>query len=321
MKALPILLAIFVLIAAFPFGVLAQSVEVRLSPAVITGEESVRLADIARVTYARADEDGEEVLRRLSEIVVHRFSGDEREFRLSYEGIEAIIRAHYKGPLVLVGNGLQITRQQSQIHRRQMTDAIQAYFRKNFPHAVFEVNLHSLPMTKVYPGGNISLEVASHAQGAVSGPFTAELIAACSERELERIPFSGTIRIPGRVLIAARPLERGRTFRSSDARFLEVADIGQEKVVRLEDLAGRRTLEDISEGARLESEQFEKPILVRRGMRVTVVWNREGVHIEAEAIAVDEGREGDVVRLRNSHSGREFSARVGERPGRVYTDG
>jgi len=321
-RLLIVVFTVFVLITAISFSV--HAFEIRLRPAVTTSEESVRLADIALLAgnssgHLSANTDA------LAEIELHRFTGDEREHRLSYEAIERAIRAEYTGPLVLVGSSVLVTRQTSRISRQQMLDAIQAHFRKNFPNAVFEVNLRSLPVDRTYFGGNISFAVVSRGtQEAQSGPFAAELIAlsgANGEKELGRISFNGTIRVPGRVPVAAHNLARGRTLRSGDVRYIDLADVGRERVLRLEDISGRRILEDIPEGMRLEREQFERPILVRRGMRVTVVWKREGVHIEAEAIAVDEGREGDVVRLRNSHSGREFSARVGENPGRVYTDG
>ena len=334
MKISPILrilaLAFFALFGPYgPAGLRAESAGsleqnaallIRLRSAAATGEERVRLSDIASLMNTRAGgAAGEALMHRLSGIEVHRFAGDELEHRLSYDAIERAIRAEYAGPLVLVGSGLLVTRQVSHISRQQMLDAIQEYFKRNFSHAVFEVNPRSLPVTRTY-FGEVSLAVA-FGQDAASGPFTAELVAANGAREYERIPFDGAVRIPGRVLAAARDLAQGRTLRSGDVRFLELADVGRERILRFEELAGRRLLEDVALGERLFPEQFEKPLLVRRGMRVTVVWSREGVLIEAEAVAVDEGREGDVIRLKNPHSGREFSARVGEAPGRVYTDG
>jgi len=304
-------LSLFALLAtALPLDAL----EVRLRPALTTGEECVRLADVA--VFADADES---LRTRLAEIVVHRFSGGERECRVSYEAIERAIRTQYEGALVLIGSGLVLTRQACLLTQRAMLDAIQAHFKRGFPHAVFEIDARSLPESKTFMGGGVALDVL-FSRDAASGPFTAELAVMSGGKQLDRISFSGDIRIPAKALVAARPLERGRILRAGDVRTEELPDSGQIRIPRAEELVGRRALLDIAEGTLLEAEHFEKPLLVRRGARVTVVWTRGGVHIEAEAIAMDEGREGDIVRLRSPHSGREFSARVGEDAGRVYSD-
>ena len=297
------------------------ALEIRLHSQVSLDAEHISLADIAIFR-----DGGQADTARLGAISVHRFGANEREFRIAYAQIERAIRAEYSGPLMLVGSNVLVRRKVSTITQRDMLAAIDAHFKQHFPHLVFEANTRSLPSAREYMGGGISLGVdfrpsRGRNESIASGPFASEIIVRKSGGEIDRIYFDGRIRIPGRVLEAARPLERGRTLRPGDVRFKEVADIGRERVFTFEELAGRRILEDIPEGTRLSAEQFERPILVRRGMRVTVVWQRDGVSIEAEAVAIDEGREGDIVRLRNAFSGREFNARVGASPGRVYSNG
>jgi flagella basal body P-ring formation protein FlgA len=301
------------MLGALPLGAL----EIRLLPQAAVSGEAARLADIAKLT-AGANEG--EIAARLAHIAVHTFAGDEREHRLSYEAIMRMIRAEYTGPLVLVGNGVLITRPMRVITRREMQDAVAAYCKQNFPRAVFEFDARILPETQSYFGADVTLCAVSAEKDPAGDLCTVWLIVSGGGREFARIAVEGRVRIPGKALVAARDLERGRTLRAGDTRWQDTADSGREKSLSFEELAGRRLLEDVAEGARLESEQFEKPILVKRGSRVTVIWQREGVYMEAEAIAIEDGREGERVRLKNAQSGREFSARVGS-AGKAWADG
>jgi len=278
----------------------------------------VSLADIAKLSVGAGEA---EIASRLSNMAVHSFAKDERERRLSYDAVMRMIRAEYAGPLLLVGSEVVITRPIRIITRREMRDAIEAYFKQNFERAVFELDARSLPDARSYYGDGIALSVLCEEKDPAGVPRAGWLIITRADKELARFAFEGRVRVPGRVLVAARDLERGRSLRAGDARYQEIADLGREKPLRFEDLAGRRLLEDVEEGARLESEQFEKPLFVRRGSRVLVTWQREGVYIEAEAIAMEDGREGELVRLKNAHSGREFSARVGASAGKAWADG
>lgn len=75
-------------------------------------------------------------------------------------------------------------------------------------------------------------------------------------------------------------------------------------------LAGQEAVRRLQEGRFLRAADIRPLALVRRNDVVTVVYHTPSMEISMLARAVGDGAEGDVVRIRNEDSGREFKARV-----------
>jgi flagella basal body P-ring formation protein FlgA len=67
---------------------------------------------------------------------------------------------------------------------------------------------------------------------------------------------------------------------------------------------------DLPAGAPLIAGLFEAPRAVERGDTVTVVASDGGARIEAQGLALNSGRGGDVITIRNPRSNRTYKARI-----------
>lgn len=63
-------------------------------------------------------------------------------------------------------------------------------------------------------------------------------------------------------------------------------------------------------GSIIYSSYLEKPVLIKRGSPVLICVNVDGVEAAAPGIAQTDGREGQIISIRNSATGRVISARV-----------
>ncbi len=85
-----------------------------------------------------------------------------------------------------------------------------------------------------------------------------------------------------------------REINSSNFRFIRNKSSIINKIARV----------SIREGEVIRKELVISPYLVRRGERVSVFLNYRGIRIRAEGIAIDSGRLGERVRVKNERSGK-----------------
>jgi flagella basal body P-ring formation protein FlgA len=77
-----------------------------------------------------------------------------------------------------------------------------------------------------------------------------------------------------------------------------------------EDAVGQSSSRTLRSGQPLQARWLAAPLLVRRGDSVTIVAGQGGIQVQAAGEALEAGRLRQVVRVRNSTSGRLIRARV-----------
>lgn len=77
-----------------------------------------------------------------------------------------------------------------------------------------------------------------------------------------------------------------------------------------EDAIGQSSNRSLRSGQALHARWLAAPLLVRRGDSVTIVARNGGIEVQAAGEALEPGRQNQVVRVRNSNSGKIIRARV-----------
>ena len=124
------------------------------------------------------------------------------------------------------------------------------------------------------------------------------------------LPFK--IHMYDRVAVAARPLRARQVLTEADIRF-EEQEIGtkeQRYFFDAADLVGQVITRGLAAGQPILRALVKKPVLIEAGAPVTIVANVNGVEVKTEGVALEPGREGDVIRARNLASRRVVRVRV-----------
>lgn len=101
----------------------------------------------------------------------------------------------------------------------------------------------------------------------------------------------------------ARDLERGERLAAEDIVVRRV-EAGRAAAPDPADLVGLAARRPLRAGAPLAAGDFERPLLVRRRQVVSMVFERGALRVEAIGRALDDGAEGDVVRVENVETGK-----------------
>jgi len=115
------------------------------------------------------------------------------------------------------------------------------------------------------------------------------------------------------VLVANVPLQRGMLLNETHVSRVEV-DTSNMPVNVLEqasELMHAEVVRDVRPGTPLRSQDIRPTVLVKRGQMVLLsVGQAQGFQISARVEALQDGRFGDQIKLKNRDSGRELSGRV-----------
>ncbi len=79
---------------------------------------------------------------------------------------------------------------------------------------------------------------------------------------------------------------------------------------RIEQVVGKTAKRRIRAGQTLTADLLDAPLWVRRGQSVTIVARQDGIEASTLGEALANGREGDVVRVRNRSSEKVIDAQV-----------
>lgn len=120
------------------------------------------------------------------------------------------------------------------------------------------------------------------------------------------------VKVYDRVLVAARDLRIDKPIASGDVRMEErrVAGTDGRYIKSMAELQERVPVRVIREGTAVEASMLQNPVVFESGAPVTIKVMYHGVEVHTEGIAMQRGRIGAAVRVRNARSGRVLRGTV-----------
>lgn len=115
------------------------------------------------------------------------------------------------------------------------------------------------------------------------------------------------------ILVAAVPLQRGMTLNETHVQRVEVdaAGVPVNVLEQPSEVMHAEVVRDVRPGVPLKNVDIRPTVLVKRGQTVLLsVGQTEGFRISARVEAMQDGRFGEQIKLKNRESGRELSGRV-----------
>jgi flagella basal body P-ring formation protein FlgA len=153
---------------------------------------------------------------------------------------------------------------------------------------------------------------------ARNGRLTAYVTASAGEVTSERVRVTGRVRRMLDMPVLTRPLAPGETIAARDIETIALpADrLNQAFVVAAAELIGKTPKRSIRPGEPIRPSDIQTPIVIRRGELVTVVFQSATLLLTAQAKALEDGAQGQAIRVSNTRSGKTLDATVSS-PGTV----
>ena len=176
----------------------------------------------------------------------------------------------------------------------------------------YVIELVRAPKDMHVPDGTVTYEVSAPS-GLHYRSMTPIYVNVCVDgRAYRKSICYYRIHVYEKIAVAARNLFPGRILSASDVR-MEEREITTERAHFLtspDDVAGYETNKLIQEGIAFKKNMLQKPIIIQCGVPVMIVSHTNGVEVRTEGTAIDRGREGKIIRVRNNSSGKVLRTRV-----------
>ena len=145
-----------------------------------------------------------------------------------------------------------------------------------------------------------------------AGKHTAKITAQVSDEEPVSFTVPLTVREWVEVPVAKRPLPKGAVVASGDMVMAraDLSELPIDAARDVEQIVGYETKHPIGHGEVFRKKKLSIPPMIERGQRVTVMYRTSMLEATASGVALEDGVEGQRIRIRNESSKKTVSGTV-----------
>jgi len=153
-----------------------------------------------------------------------------------------------------------------------------------------------------------TLTVASIDYDAASGRFSAKMKLQTGRV----VGLQGKVESGADVPVLNRPMRVGEVVASEDVSYLRIASsrIPRGTIAEADELIGLSAKRQLRPNIALRDSDFEKPVVVRKGDAVVMIFRAEGIELTTRGKAMTNGGVGETVAVVNTQSLKQVDAVV-----------
>lgn len=175
----------------------------------------------------------------------------------------------------------------------------------------FELRVIAAP-TVTLPAGTLQLRVVRAPAQLTPGLQFFQVSAEIAGKEEANFSVRSEIKIFEDIVIASRPLAFQEII-NADAVRLERRELTAAQLrpfVRVSDVVGKQATRAIAASESLSQGMVDRPMVLRRGSAITMVYETAGLRVEAPGFAEEGGKTGDFILVKNPSSGKSLRGKV-----------
>lgn len=211
-------------------------------------------------------------------------------------------------------DSLVVHRTAQVVTQARMEEIFRDHILKSAPWPENEITLESIrvPEDVALPEGALRWDIRENGNADYLGNVSATLTFYVDGRQIRRAPLSARVSITRKVVRAVRRIQRGDLIDREDLqRVRETSMRGRgDTLVDPDEAVGKRAARSIRSGSTLTSAMVEDPPVVERGSDVIILAETETLRITTRGEALEDGRHGERIRVRNLQSGKELFTTV-----------
>ncbi|WP_022854625.1 flagellar basal body P-ring formation chaperone FlgA [Thermodesulfobacterium thermophilum] len=131
-------------------------------------------------------------------------------------------------------------------------------------------------------------------------------------KEAFRVRLWGYVESNVSVAVVAKPLEKGEVITKNHLVFQEkpLSRLPKDVVLEEEEALGKEVRTSLKPNVVLRKSFLNEPVLVKRGQEVLIIGKGRGFLVKTKGKALQDGRKGEVIKVRNLTSKKEVLGKV-----------
>jgi flagella basal body P-ring formation protein FlgA len=187
-----------------------------------------------------------------------------------------------------------------------VTSMLRRYVQQQGPWQPEQVELTLRNFTPVpLPTGTLDMQILRPRHGVVPGIQSFQLRMTIDGKQVKTMWVRAEVQIFAEVMVTSRPLAFQETITPEAVRRerREVGSLYARPFTRLEEVIDRQAIRHLHANQILTPAHVQLPQAVRPGSPVTLVYDNARLRVEVPGLAVEAGKVGAVVRVKNLSSG------------------
>lgn len=129
-----------------------------------------------------------------------------------------------------------------------------------------------------------------------------------------KIEATGTYSENQKVPVLSRNIGKGEKITQDDIELkaTDKALIVAQDITDVNNIIGKTATRGLSRGKMITNEDIRNPITIAKNSTVSAIFRSENIEIKTLAVALEDGSDGDIIRMKNFDSGKVFKAVVQE---------
>ena len=208
-----------------------------------------------------------------------------------------------------------VKRESTQITQEMIEEIFKKFVFESSPWKREDINIQRVRFSGVplIPTGKMTYEVtASSVKERFIGNVTATVDFYVNEEKVRTLGVVGKVEVFGNVYLASRPLKQNEMISEADLEVhkMNLTDAADRFATRLDQVENRRVLRSLGVHQPLEFKDLDRPLVLKRGDPVRIVWEEPGLSVTAKGQANADGGVGDILAITNVESKKTIHCRV-----------
>lgn len=177
----------------------------------------------------------------------------------------------------------------------------------------FDVTLNNVAPTITLPGNvETTVEVSQMNYTPGRDVFTAVLAAPSALNPVKTLTVSGLIEKTVQVPVLRANFNADDIISSSDIEWIDVAvrQMVNDTIIDADKLIGKAPIRMVEAGVPVRDRDVKSPQLIARGDEILLQFNQAGLQLTAKGKAMQNGAEGEIIRVMNLSSNQSLRAEV-----------
>lgn len=170
----------------------------------------------------------------------------------------------------------------------------------------------SAPDSIPLPEGRLTWRIQDKENEDFVGNVSMTIDFSVDDRVIRKVPLSGTVLVKQAFLKTLRKIRKGDIISENDLVLVNETNthFRTDALTNMERIIGKKAIRNINVDKVITERMFEEPPLVKKGDGVLIKAENDEVRITTLGKAMEDGREGDQVKVINVSSGKEIFAVV-----------
>jgi len=207
-----------------------------------------------------------------------------------------------------------VRRETTQITQELIEDIFKKFVFENSPWKREDINIQRVRFSGIplIPTGKMTYEVTVSPKERFIGNVTATIDFYVNGEKARTLNVVGKAEVFGNAYLASHPMKQNQMIAAADLEVqkINLTEVADRFATRLDQVENRRVLRNIGLHQPLELKDLDKPLVLKRGDMVKIVYDQPGLSVTAKGQVNADGSVGDTLAVTNITSQKKIFCKV-----------